>query len=69
MTTDFLSGKQDNSHPDWFSSQIILSWCDHGGFNVPSEIPGAAMSWGDAGAKRGTGHSRTRAAVLGPAAG
>lgn len=51
LTTDLQAGKQDNSHPGWFSSQVILSQCGHSNINtlskVPALLPYGGGCWGD----------------------
>lgn len=39
VTTDLQAGKQDNSHPGWFFSQVILSQCGHSNINTLSKVP------------------------------
>lgn len=46
VTADLLSRKQDNSHPGWFSSQVILSWCGHRSIKVLSEVQELPRSGG-----------------------
>lgn len=72
MTMDLLSGKQDNSHPGWFSSQVILFQCGHSSINILSEVWEPLC---DGGCRGEAGHQplvhrgRRGAAALGPAAG
>lgn len=70
VTADLPSRKQDNSHPGWFSSQVILSRCGHRSIKVLSEVRELPRSGGGgcAGVKPGTGRSCTGAAAPGPAA-
>lgn len=51
-----------NSHPGWFSSQIIFSQCGHSNINTLSKVPALLPC---AGVTPGTGHSCSRAAALG----
>lgn len=51
MAVDLQPGKQDNSQPGWFSSQVILSQRAPSNINtlskVPALLPCAGGCWGD----------------------